>query len=347
MSSDTNLATLKINGATLAPSFTPSRISYVASCGADVQKVTVSATASDSKSKIAGIGTYDVTDGKKISITVTAESGAKKTYTVTLENPGDGEIEVIRDQLEARVDDISYHIATDLSNVTKLAGLEVHNATFNGADIQVLSDKEDTFSVYYLINDKTGKGDYFTYLDQRDEFEPLHFLKLNGVEYIFVNDGLIEAPAGYTVSEASLGNGLAKVYYAQDETYKDFGILYCFANGRLQYYRYDFAEKTIQRAPDFPPKTVLQSNTDATAKTTDKQSGKGVFQWFRGLSASGKAVVIGFAVVVLCLLLLIIILPISAAARSRKAGKTDTKENFTFDTIDLLNNNNDFPGRSD
>ena len=64
--------------------------SYSTSVGANVTSVTVSAAAQDSKASISGTGSRNLNYGaNEIKVTVTAESGAKKVYTINVNRKDD------------------------------------------------------------------------------------------------------------------------------------------------------------------------------------------------------------------------------------------------------------------
>ncbi|MDP2814195.1 MAG: cadherin-like beta sandwich domain-containing protein [Erysipelotrichaceae bacterium] len=82
-STNNNLASLSVNG-TSVPGFSASDTSYTMA-NTDATTITIAASASDSKASVSGTGTKSLTYGvNKFNIVVTSESGAKKTYTVTI-----------------------------------------------------------------------------------------------------------------------------------------------------------------------------------------------------------------------------------------------------------------------
>ena len=97
ISNDATLSSLKITNAsggaavTLNPSFNKNNTSYTANVEFAVSKVNVSATATDSKAKVEYTKSYTLKENSTttISIKVTAESGATKTYTVKVTRPKD------------------------------------------------------------------------------------------------------------------------------------------------------------------------------------------------------------------------------------------------------------------
>lgn len=85
MSTDNNLASLTVSNATISPAFSAGTTNYTASVPFDVSKLNVSATAADSKAKVS-VNSPNLTPNgtTNVTVTVTAENGAKKTYTIAV-----------------------------------------------------------------------------------------------------------------------------------------------------------------------------------------------------------------------------------------------------------------------
>jgi imidazole glycerol phosphate synthase subunit HisF len=87
VSSDANLAGITVSSGTLSPGFLPDIDSYTVSVDNTVESITVNATAAHPKAAVsnsAETGKALSYGSNDISITVTAEDGTKKTYTVTV-----------------------------------------------------------------------------------------------------------------------------------------------------------------------------------------------------------------------------------------------------------------------
>jgi len=98
-SKNNNLSSLSIDGFTLSPEFNKGVTSYTASGGANVEKINIKATREDSASSVSGAGLRDVAEGEnKIDITVTAQNGGVKTYTIVFTVVDDNPIEVTVDE---------------------------------------------------------------------------------------------------------------------------------------------------------------------------------------------------------------------------------------------------------
>lgn len=89
-SSNAHLSKLQINQEGLTPNFNKNKTSYAVTVGENVNDLKVTALAEDSKSKVAISGNTGLKNGdNKIYITVTAQDGTKKVYTITVTKTGD------------------------------------------------------------------------------------------------------------------------------------------------------------------------------------------------------------------------------------------------------------------
>lgn len=85
LSSDATLSSLTVGNAKLSPAFSPNKTEY--SCGTvdfNVSKLSISAVANDSGSKVSIDGSNLSVGKNTVKITVTASNGAKKTYTISV-----------------------------------------------------------------------------------------------------------------------------------------------------------------------------------------------------------------------------------------------------------------------
>ncbi len=86
-SKNNNLSSISVDGYKLVKQ---SDTSYTLDVGNSVSKITIKATAADSKASVSGTGAKTLKEGKNtFNVVVTAESGAKKTYVITV-NRKDG-----------------------------------------------------------------------------------------------------------------------------------------------------------------------------------------------------------------------------------------------------------------
>lgn len=90
LSANNALESLTVSNATISPAFNANTTSYTANVPFSVSKLDVKAKAADSKAKV-NISSPDLTpDGDtNVTVTVTAENGSKKTYTIKVHREKD------------------------------------------------------------------------------------------------------------------------------------------------------------------------------------------------------------------------------------------------------------------
>ncbi len=90
LSTNNNLASLTVSNATISPAFSAGTTKYTASVPFDISKINVSATAADGKAKVSvNIPNLTPNGTTNVTVTVTAENGAKKTYTISVKRAQD------------------------------------------------------------------------------------------------------------------------------------------------------------------------------------------------------------------------------------------------------------------
>lgn len=90
MSTDNTLKSLTVNNATISPAFSAGTTSYTAEVPFEVSKLDVKAEANDGKAKVS-INSPSLTPNgtTNVTVTVTAENGSKKTYTISVKRAQD------------------------------------------------------------------------------------------------------------------------------------------------------------------------------------------------------------------------------------------------------------------
>ena len=84
-SSENKLSSLSVSAGTLSPTFAEGTTSYKVELTSETQTIEVSAKAKDSKATVSGTGKHDLKIGENnIVVTVKAENGSKKTYTISI-----------------------------------------------------------------------------------------------------------------------------------------------------------------------------------------------------------------------------------------------------------------------
>ncbi len=344
-SDNANLKSLSLSNGKLSPSFSASRTSYTATVANSVTQCRVYATASDSGAKVSVSGDSSLKVGKNTrTVTVTAPSGAQKTYTITItrlaenEEPTDSSDtsgtesteEPTGNPLETTVDGGTFTVATDIAGVTLPKGFSVSSADYNGEQVATASDSGGNFVIYYLCPADSDELVPYVMNESGTAFERLKYADFGGNIYIFTDfPEDMSAPEEYYETTAQIGDFDMPAYASTEDGYSDFYYLYGFFDGGFRVYRYDSAENMLQRYPEFK----LTSSSAETELAPDA----GVVERFGSLSSNAKVIVIGLIIAVIGAAALAVLL-IVKLVRSRNTLPDD------YELEDMFANSPDVTG---
>ena len=346
-SDNANLKSLSLSNGKLSPSFSASRTSYTATVANSVTQCRVYATASDSDAKVSVSGDSALKVGKNTrTVTITAPSGAQKTYTITItrlaenEEPTDSSDtdtsgtesteEPTGNPLETTVDGTLFTVATDISGVTLPEGFKVSSADYNGEQVATAEDSDRNFVIYYLCPADSDELVPYVMNESGTAFERLKYADFAGKIYIFTDfPEDMSAPEGYYETTAQIGDFDMPAYAGTEDGYSDFYYLYGFFDGGFRVYRYDSAENMLQRYPEFK----LTSSGAETELAPDA----GIAERFGSLSSNAKVIVIGLVIAVIGAAALAVLL-IVKLIRSRNTLPDD------YELEDMFANSPDVTG---
>lgn len=293
-SSNANLGSLTLGSGKMEPEFKADVTSYNVTVRFEVQKLTISANAEDGKSTVEGIGTFDLEVGEnKKFITVTAEDGTKKVYELNIKrltSEETAELPPEEPQIELGPLDIEFYgsylrVVQDTSSLPVPHGFTAATAMHNEIEVGVMLDNvKGEYILYYLTDLSGSNGDYY-YKDEKDNFQRLNYISVNGRLYIIEQSfGNYTAPDGWEDCEYSLHTGKVKAFRADSNKMDGFYMFFCYVNGERGFYRYDSLQNTIQREPEFSLVPLKDQESKAQAV--------GIFERFSSMNFAGKTVVI-------------------------------------------------------
>ena len=323
-SNNADLKSLSLSKGTLSPKFSAAKTTYTASVANDVTDVKVYATAADGEAKVEVSGKSSLEVGENVrTVTVTAASGAQKTYKITITRAAEGETsEPEVNPYEVTVDGVAYTVATDISGIALPKGFSASVAEYNGAEVAVAKDADSNYTVYYL---KAADGEaYVPYLLSADgaSFEKLKYAQFGDKTYILaeIPEGST-APDGYYDTFIKIGDFDVKAFASRTEELSDMYYVYCFYDGSFRMYRYDSRENVLQRAPEFKPVTESENKLPQNA---------GFASRFKSLSSNAKITVIGLLLAALVAGVLIVLLVVRLAKGRQLEDDYDFNEDMLF-----------------
>ena len=151
--------------------------------GNDVSVCTISATPQDSAATVSVGGSKNLSMGKNVrTVTVTAENGATKTYTITInrgeggtssedpsDDPSDGSDGEIED-ITVTVGDKEYIVCENYDESSIPKGFVMTIAQYGDKDIPVIKDENLKYTFALLKDPETGDETWFFYDEESDTF---------------------------------------------------------------------------------------------------------------------------------------------------------------------------------
>ncbi len=304
-SSNANLSSLTVSGASLSPSFSSGTTTYNASVPNTVSSVSVRATAAASGANIMGIGDKTLNEGdNSFTITVTAPSGAKKSYTLNIRRRLKGEL-TTEERLTVSVGGGIKKVVKDAAKLPTYENFKSKTENYNGVDVSVLTDTNEKYQIYYL-SDSNGANPAPYIKGEKEDFVALPFILNSGKLYIVEDAENKMLPDGYTDKTFSKNDGNFKAYGFKNADTKNVYILNLYNGEKNAYYGYDSSNNALILFPIFE----VESGIVKTYKKTENPQGiQKIIKNFKALSPMQKilfpSVAVGFIVILILAIVLI------------------------------------------
>lgn len=238
------LSSLTVSAGTLAPAFDPAVTEYTLSLPQGTEKLTLTATPSDSNATVQGDGELTLQEGENtLPLVVTAENGDTKTYTITVQ------------VAQAPTLFLDYNgqrlgVVKDVSQVTPPAGFApAEPITYSGDTLPIWTDVSGKRTLVYLMDEKTSAQGFYLFSQTTGVQSPYLPILCGSVTYIYTDipKELSSVPGLTPATVKAFGQTLNGWTY-NDASLKDFCVLYLMDDaGSYGYYTYDSREETLQR----------------------------------------------------------------------------------------------------
>lgn len=245
-SSDATLSSLSISGGTLTPAFNANTTEYTALVDFSVESLAVSAIKNHTGASVYVSGNETLIEGENtVTVTVTAENGAQKVYTIKVtrgKNP-------LSTGLTATLSDgVTSEIANAISQGMIPAGFEITKIKINDIEIDALLYDERALPVVYLLgSDSLTSGLYYINVGDMT-VKPFDWAG-NTVTWINIIDiNLTDAPEGYEIGKFMFDETEREVFIPKGVEEVNHCLVYAIgANGEKSLYMYDPLDKSYQR----------------------------------------------------------------------------------------------------
>ena len=249
LSKNNNLSSLSVSGLTLSPAFNKNTTSYKVQAGANTTSIKLSAKAEDSRSDVDGTGTFKVSEGdNKFVVTVTAQNGSTKKYTVIVSVIDPNPIRVT-------VEDKEYVLVKREANLVIPDNYEKKDITINNQTVPGFYNEANGYTLVGL-KDENGDVDLFIYED--DNYTHYKEVELDKIKLLPLKMDMIISDYNKTsiiVDETE--------FEALQRTNSDYAVIHAknLDTGEENYYTYDSKTNTLVRYTDEEIKPFIATIT--------------------------------------------------------------------------------------
>lgn len=237
------LSALTVSAGTLTPAFDPAVTEYTLSLPQGTEKLTLTATPSDSNATVQGDGELTLQEGENtLPLVVTAENGDTKTYTVTAKVAQ-------APTLFLSFSGAKLGVVKDVEGVTPPTGFTAAEPVSQGGDtLPLWVDANGKHTLVYLVDEK-GVAGFYLYSRTEGVLSPYLPLVCGGATYIYT--GIPSEKASVPGLKAATVEAFSQTlsgWRYEDAALSDFLVLYLMDDGgQYGYYTYDTKNATLQR----------------------------------------------------------------------------------------------------
>ena len=241
-SSNNALASLTVSAGELAPAFDPTITDYTLSLPLRTNKITFTATPSDSKATVQGDGEVALRGGEnKVAVVVTAEDGSAKTYNIT--------VKVAREPtVFFSLNGESLGVMQDTDGVTPPAGFSPTTVPYSGEELPAWTNAAGQM-LLYLVNQDTLAAGFYLYDEAEGVQSPYLPIVCGATTYVYTGvPAEKESIPGLTLCDVEAFGHILKGWKYEDASLQDFCVLYLMdAGGNYGCHTYDSQSGTLQR----------------------------------------------------------------------------------------------------
>ena len=241
-SSNNALASLTVSAGELAPAFDPTITDYTLSLPLRTNKITFTATPSDSKATVQGDGEVALRGGEnKVAVVVTAEDGSAKTYNIT--------VKVAREPtVFFSLNGESLGVMQDTDGVTPPAGFSPTTVPYSGEELPAWTNAAGQM-LLYLVNQDTLAAGFYLYDEAEGVQSPYLPIVYGATTYVYTGvPAEKESIPGLSLCDVEAFGHILKGWKYEDASLQDFCVLYLMdAGGNYGCHTYDSQSGTLQR----------------------------------------------------------------------------------------------------
>lgn len=236
-SANNYLSSLSVDGKTLNPKFDKNVTNYSLSLENNEKTINVSATADDKKSTVVGLGSKALVEGNnKIEVTVTAENGNKKTYTINVNVKE-------KDPIVVTIGDKEYTVVQRIDDIEPPTTYTQTTTIINNTEVPAFKSSITDYTLVGLT-DESGNTSLYIYND--DSYKLYKEYKFGGVLLYIKEPSEKQMIKKIKETTIKIDGDEVKAYKLNKNTYP---LIYGLnvETGQENWYTYDESENTLQK----------------------------------------------------------------------------------------------------
>ncbi len=254
LSAENNLTGLTVAEGEIAPAFDAKTTSYTLTVPFETSSLTVSATPKDGKASVAVTGAEALVVGEnKINVTVTAENGKAKTYTLTVTRQ-ESELAGVTTELAGT----TYSVAHDPATLQIPLGFTPSTAALGEKKILTYVSPKESVSIAYLYTESDGA--WYVFDKETQSFKPFRTLTGAANTVVILEPGEdVKIPNGFIPKSITVGEETFPGYQAPNSEDAKMYLVYGMAHdGTVGFFYYDATFGTF--ATYFVPEDTEQKD---------------------------------------------------------------------------------------
>lgn len=269
-SSDSSLKSLTVGSGTLSPAFSPATLEYAVEVDYSVTALTVSAIKNHNGASVYLENNELAVGENTVTITVTAENGAKTVYTIRVtrgRNP-------LGSNVFVAIGEAAGEISNTIDEAKKPKGFEATRLFVNSIEVAAMQyDEKGLPAVYILGGEGVAEGFYFVDVEKMTAY-PFVYIGDPTKPLLLLDMNLAVAPEGYVLGKYTVDSVERDALIPKNSKEPNHCLIYAIGQfGEKTLYIYDPAENTYQRysfADMGEPETTVPDTTVREEEDTKK-----------------------------------------------------------------------------
>lgn len=261
-SGENQLSSLTVSEGSLSPQFSPKTTSYTVELDSSVKQVSIAAKAKDSKAKVTGTGTKELSFGdNKFRIVVKAENGDTRTYNIVFKV---SEAPSVFTEFNGK----KLGFVTNLNDVKAPVGYTKSTTQFDGNEVSCFVNETTGLTLCYLADEQGNKA-FYIYADGKVTGTYQTITIDNKVFVIIDISSDQQTKEGMTFTTLTIQEQELSGWKYDDQNLSDYQLLYLMnvQTGEKNFYLYEVTEGTIQKQPSESSETAIQEQTPSNTLT--------------------------------------------------------------------------------